>query len=213
MIEIQKTMFKVFVSSAFLLAVSSFAKPAQADGPSLAQTLDWMDSTYNPHQGGSSGYGLVQLITTNGTVGHQYNDIFSYVNCQMTLTAQEIFFNNRSPIMIVTTIKKFNLSDIDPSSFSISKTDSQAYGMDCGLSPLLTCDTEELDFETRNQKPLMDKNIDSIFPALTGSNHENKNSEKTFVASFHFNDVKYADRFVRAFQHTIELCGGQPSPF
>jgi len=169
-----------------------------------------MDSTYNPHEGGSFGYGSVQLLSSD-SAQETINDTFSYIGCEITLTSHIHYFGQ----IDTTAIYKFNLGDIDPKSLSSSDTDSQYFGSSfCGLAaPQFTCDTEQTEFETVSDKPLIDEDFHEVFTKLTGKDHESGGKSKTFVASFYFNDLGYAGRFKIAFLHAIDLCGGRPSPF
>jgi hypothetical protein len=59
----------------------------------------------------------------------------------------------------------------------------------------------------------MDVYFDTIYPKLTGANHETKTQAKSFITDFVFDNVEYAYRFMHAFKHAVSLCGGKPSPF
>jgi hypothetical protein len=70
-----------------------------------------------------------------------------------------------------------------------------------------------MEFETPNQTPLIDEAYRIIYPKLRGDEHEVSKTGKTFVAEFFIDDAKYAERFVKAFRHATQLCGGKASPF
>lgn len=116
--------------------------------------------------------------------------------------------------MYSSTTYTFNLRDIDPNSIKTWQLDSQHGGLSCNLDPNgMTCDLENMEFQTRNKAPLIDEASHTVFPKLQGRDHEADRKTKTFVAVFFFNDVEYASRFVKAFRHAVTLCGGKPSPF
>ena len=74
--------------------------------------------------------------------------------------------------------------------------------------------TSLVEFETRNQEPLIDEEVHIVSPKLRGTNHETSYREKTFLAAFYMDDDKnYAGRFAKAFRHAIALCGGKSSVF
>jgi hypothetical protein len=77
----------------------------------------------------------------------------------------------------------------------------------------MICDVAEIEFETRNQTPLIKENLHIVWPKLQGSEHEAHNNKPTFVATFYVDNSEYADRFAKAFRHAVALCGGKASPF
>jgi len=77
----------------------------------------------------------------------------------------------------------------------------------------MNCDVAEIEFETRNQAPLIDEEFHAVYPKLKGSEHEATSNKPTFVSVFYFDDSEYAVRFAKAFRHAVTLCGGKRSPF
>jgi hypothetical protein len=191
----------------------SLASSAQDGQPSLSETLAWMDSTFNPHEGGSFGYG-VEDAYVGEKLSKRRTETFTYDGCTMTLHIQD---DPNTPLYsegYTSTLYTFNLRDIDPTSIKTWQQASQFYGLSCDLDPThQTCDTEEMEFQTRNKEPLIDEETHAVFRKLKGSDRESSSKRKTFVIRFFFNDVQYAGRFVSAFRHAVTLCGGKKSTF
>jgi hypothetical protein len=183
--------------------------------PSLADTLAWMDSTYNPHtgEGGSFGHGHKEIYTA-GTLFERQDETFKYNGCQLSLQYRD---DPNSPLfdqMYGEIIYTFDLHDIDPASITVRQFDSQAGGLSCDVSPTtMTCDIAEIALETRNQVPLIAESVHTTWPHLQGADHEASSSKKTFVTTFFIDDTKYAARFEKALRHAIALCGGKKSTF
>jgi len=217
-IQMKLRFLAIAAAGSFLVAIS-LPGMARADGPSLAETLAWMDSTYNPHAGGSPGYGsLIKHTSAGGDPFFVYNEVFTYRNCDMTVILKSINFRDGKNEGSSTYIYDFSLRDVDPDSFKSYPTDSQypgagsLYGgMSCGTDfPGWVCDTEEMDFNTRNQKPLIKE--EDLEMDKTGKLNADSNN-KTSSAYFLFSDLNYAVRFSKAFSHAVKLCGGESSTF
>ena len=163
--------------------------------PTLSETLAWMDSTYNPHEhtGGAWGHGVREIHDIKRNPFERRTSNFTYAGCQMTIHAQD---DPAAPLFRDTyssTTYNFNLRDIDPNSVII---------------------TSEVEFETRNQEPLIDEELHAVYTKLRGTDHEASGREKTFGAAFYMDDDRsYAGRFAKAFRHAIAQCGGKPSIF
>lgn len=187
---------------------------AAAQPPSLTETLEWMDSTYNSHRvtGGSFGHGIREEAN-GGKPFRRETESFAYKGCEMTLTFRDDP-SLPSKEMITDHTDTFNLGDIDPSSIKIFQYDSQHGGLNCGISPqTMTCNMEIIEFQTRNQKPRIRTSSHAVFPKLRGRDHESKSSSTSFVSAFYLDDVEYGKRFETAFRHAVALCGGKPSTF
>jgi hypothetical protein len=201
----------VFVLSIVPVSASS----AQDAQPTLAETLAWMDSTFNPHrsEGGSFGYGVVENYL-KGKLIKRRTETFSYDDCVMHLLIQDDPRGQENEELYLSTRYSFNLRDIDLTSITTGQFDSQAGGLSCDLDRnTMTCDQEMMEFETRDKAGLIDEESHTVYPKLTGRDHESDSKSKTFVLEFFFNDVEYAARFVKAFRHAVTLCGGKASPF
>jgi hypothetical protein len=182
---------------------------AQAGEPSLTETLAWLDSTYNPHSdaGGAPGHGI-KKIYKDGKLLMQTTTTFTYDRCQITLHTKD----DPPVTQIYSEVYNFSLRDIDPNTIKLGKFDPDPC---CnGLAGVA-----EIEFETRNQSPLMDKlqryepPLMDDMAKLEGYDHEGKKNTKTFVSEFYIDDTEYGNRFVKAFRHAVGLCGGTPSPF
>jgi hypothetical protein len=184
--------------------------PTQAEGPSLAETLQWMDNTYNRH-GGSLGHGHWETYSV-GKLFQRRDTQFIYDGCRMTVSVSGgILVENYQD----SSKNIFNLSDVDPSSIHTRAYSSQTAGIACDAFPSLgmTCDLAEMIFETRNKVPRIDSEHHHIYPELKGADHESHSSDRTNESSILFDDVNYAARFQNAFRHAVVLCGGRPSAF
>jgi hypothetical protein len=195
-------------------AASLALQTAQA-APTLSETLAWMDSTYNPHggAGGAFGHGLREESTKGKTFRRQ-TESFTYNGCRVTLKFQDDPAMPLFSEMASDHTDSFDLRDVDPSSITTTKYYSQQGGLSCSLDLQgVTCDMETMEFETRNQLPLIETFTHTVFPRLKGRDHESKSNGKTFVSAFYLDDLRYGARFEFAFRHAIELCGGKRSAF
>ena len=189
-----------------------FAQDAQ---PSLAETLAWMDSTYNPHDkaGGAWGHGREEIFS-DGKPFRRRASSFTYNGCEITLQQQG---DPAAPLyseLYTSSTFRFNLRHIDPKSVKLYFFDPRYGGLSCDFDlGNMVCSIAEMEFETRNQQPLMDEDLHLVWPKLSGSEHEARKSTKSFVGSFYIDDAEYAKRFAKAFTHAVTLCGGTPSPF
>jgi hypothetical protein len=66
----------------------------------------------------------------------------------------------------------------------------------------LNCDHAEIVATTRLEAPLVDE-------SWSETNHTSKGKEVFFLVD----DVEYGKRFMKAFRHAVEFCGGKPEPF
>jgi hypothetical protein len=77
----------------------------------------------------------------------------------------------------------------------------------------MNCDHAAMYFKTRNEAGLIDVKSHSVYPGLTGKDHESSSTSKTSNSYLEFDNYDYAKRFAKAFIHAVELCGGKPSKF
>jgi hypothetical protein len=185
------------------------------DAPSLTDTLSWIESTYNDHfeQGGGFGYGVWRM-ESDGKLAKKQDQSVKSSGCQFQTDIRDDPDATLAKILYTPLQRtKFNLKDIDPDSLIITKWSSLG-GLSCNLEiPNLPCNQARLEVQTKNKLPLMDVYFDTIYPKLTGANHETKTQAKSFITDFVFDNVEYAYRFMHAFKHAVSLCGGKPSPF
>ena len=79
----------------FFLTIMFLNQIDRADEPSLAQTLNWMAITYNSHESGSPGYGLlIQHTSADGNPFYAINESFTYKNCDMTIILKMATFRD-----------------------------------------------------------------------------------------------------------------------
>jgi hypothetical protein len=201
-----------------LLLLISFAtlsnqSVAQNVPPSLADTLSWMDSTYNTHTGGGGGFGHgVEEIFSDGKLFKRRTSSFTYDGCVMTVVKQD---DPASPVysnLYTYTKTSFSLHDIDKNEIKTYLLDPQYGGLKC-ISDKMQCTTAEVELLTYSQKPLMDEEFLATYPNLNAPERESRDSRKTYVAEFFVDDAEYAKRFVNALRYAVGLCGGKPSPF
>jgi hypothetical protein len=77
----------------------------------------------------------------------------------------------------------------------------------------LNCDAGEVEFHTRNELPAIGDDSVTTYAELTGSDHESTHHGTKSKSWFIVDDVSYGERFAKALEHAVELCGGKPSRF
>jgi hypothetical protein len=191
----------------------------------LAETLQWMDQTYNPHDGGENygqGHGkqvhfLEDTQQQTETITEDFEENFSYSKCYVSLHSTTL------PVGIIkempsNTVYKFNLGVLDPDSMKLKTYDFHKDGFNCSdpeevKTFNLDCREAELEISTRNGATSIDEETDTTFTNLTGADHESHSSSKKAMVWFDLDDLAYAERFEKALKHAIELCGGRASKF
>jgi len=159
----------------------------------LAETLLWMDKTYNPHDG-------MSLVRLGG--------------CKIAIKE----FWDDHPVATYT----LSLCDIDPVSIHLTIFDARnsvAAGPTCADPESVTiyhlnCDSAGIDFLTTDGAPVI--TMEEI-----GINDEEfgwvmlpeKRTSKTNRVGLVVDDVAYAQRLAKALKRAVELCGGKPSNF
>jgi hypothetical protein len=178
-------------------------------GPSLTDTLAWMDSTYNHHIGGSFGYGELRWTDPNGKVVRYETESFTYDGCKLTLKTRGDLLTPAFDEHAPERTDVVDLGNVDPNSLRPYKHYSSAAGLSCDLDmSAFTCDSEILEFLTRNDLPLI-----AQLERQNTAKGVDKTDSKTFAGELDFNDTAYAKRFEAAFRHAIDLCGGRRSTF
>ena len=64
----------------------------------------------------------------------------------------------------------------------------------------MVCSVGEVEFQTRNQRPLLDQDFHIIWPKLKGAEHQADDKKKAFAAEFYMDEIQYAHRFANAFR-------------
>jgi hypothetical protein len=193
----------------------------------LEETLGWMDNTYNPHENISGAYGHGRAAWyTHAGIGSQeeimvwgLTETFTYRGCEMTLHTEDLPNSQTARGSVNSARSRFNLRDIDPSTIKVTAF-SHLGGFSCAPDPdgkrsimAVNCDHSEMSLETRRAAGLIQEEWHTVFPNLTGADHDSLHSGKTNSADFEFDDPEYAKRFAKAFAHAVELCGGKRMPF
>lgn len=184
-----------------------------------------MDQTYNPHEGGDNsgrGHGWeVHYLPKNGIfeTTEKFQTTFTQDGgCNIVIRNQILAVGVFSETPSVTTYK-FSLCDIDPDSIKIKTWDLHGKDVfDCADPEQvklhdLDCDSAELVFLTRNGATVINEETVETFTKLTGKDHELRDVSKTNKTLLLADDVRYAQRLVKALRHAVELCGGKRSKF
>ena len=150
----------------------------------LAETLQWMEQTYNPYENGWGGHGNAETKCEAKCedVGSEltFRETLSHRGCQLTTVTTSSRKEDHG------LHETFNLRDIDPASIRMSSNGTLGHVAD-------------VQFATRN-------NAEALF--YTG-NINDKGARSEFM----IDDAEYAVRFAAAFKHAVGLCGGQPSKY
>jgi hypothetical protein len=207
-------------------ASSFFAYRAYSRHRDLAETLQWMEQTYNPHEGGENlglGHGDETHYLENSTlhteeVTEEFRQTLAYKGGCMIVIHDETV-----PIGVYKTVYgsgdyTLSLCDVDPESIKITTYDFhkdvggcadpeqvQLFGLDCTSA--------EIVFHMRNDMPKIKDDSVTIYAELTGTNHELQSHNLMSKGWFIVDDVTYAQRFAKALKHAVELCGGKASKF
>ena len=192
----------------------------------LSDTLAWMDNTYNEHHDvlGSYGHGHTgwYLKGENGqadklVIGHDQS--FTHRGCEMTITINENRNSDVGDQKLTDDTILYNLRDLNPDSIKVTPFSHyggfgcQEYSPEERSQRDMTCDWAEITVKTHNEAPLVQVHSHSIFPKLSGKDHDLTTETKDNDTYFEVNDVEYAQQFAKAFRHAIELCGGTPQSF
>ena len=108
---------------ALLVSILVVSNPAHTDEPSLAETLLWMDNTYNPHEH-YSGHGRWETYSV-GKIFQRRSTRLTYEGCRLTFsTTGGVLVQNYQDSSSLTA----NLGDIDPTSIHTTAYSSQTAG-------------------------------------------------------------------------------------
>jgi hypothetical protein len=208
----------ITVSLAALIALFAFVGCKDSK---LADDLEWMNNTYNPHTGVSMAYGHGRsgwyIRGSNGgdeKLSSGTIDFFKNDGCSFELHIDDDPAGSVNNEVLHSMILKFNLRDIDPDSVKV-KTFSHYGGMRCEdytpeqiESIHLNCDYAEMTAFTRNAKPLVQEESRTTFLTLIGEQHETSSSDKGTEVFLGINDPEYAKKFAGVFQDAVKRCGG-----
>jgi hypothetical protein len=192
----------------------------------LAETLQWMDQTYNPHEGAENlgqGHGWEIHYVTNTknhseTENERFQTTFSYNDSCRIVVHAETFAVGVFEDTPSTSTYTFDLRDIDPESIKIETFDPRKDVFNCADADEvqnygLDCTSAEVEFQARNGSTAIVEDNLITFSKLQGKDHEVRNRSTTSKSWFAVDDAEYAKRFARALKHAVQLCGGQTSKF
>jgi hypothetical protein len=188
--------------------------------PTLAETEKWIMQTFstdsNSGRANCKEFNPAQPASEYGT--SFYCEYESYVldlkGCDATLT---ILYSHRTQADITsdqkeeknTSVLSFNLRDIDPSSI-LSKEPTGSFGPLKKKTYHYNIAAVEVDFSTTDGADSMEV----TFPHAPGpATPVKKHKCCDYFGSGIDLKPEYALRFVKAFRHAVELCGGKPSAF
>lgn len=203
---------------------SFFVYRAVAKNRDLKETLQWMDQTYNPHEGGDNlgqghGWEIHYVRKDNDErITEKFGETISVDgSCNITIHGETFPVGVYSEVPS-TTSYKLNLRDIDPDTIKIKTYDLHKDVFSCADPEQvklydLNCDNAEIEFLTRNGATVISEDTLRTFTTQRGSDHQSKNVSRTNKAWLLVDDVPYAQRLAKAVKHSVELCGGQSSRF
>jgi hypothetical protein len=146
-------------------------------------------------------------------------ETFTHRGCQMIVTIKDNRAAQTSQSLYGDEIEKLNLGDLNPDSVKVI-TLAHYGGMQCESysseerdAMRMDCDSAEVDVSTHNEAPLIDETLHTVFPNLSGKDHDSVSQERATKTYFLLDDPEYAQRFAKAFRRAIELCGGKPESF
>jgi len=190
----------------------------------LAETLRWIDQTYNPHEGGDNfgqghGWEIHYLRKAQAEeVTQKFKMTFVRLGgCNIAINSETLpegIYRETPSIHKY----KVNLCDIDPDSIKIKAYDLHKDVFSCADPDQvklyeLNCDNAEIELLTRNGATTISEDGVKTFTNLTGKDHELRTTSQTNKCWLIVDDVSYAQRLAKALKHAVELCGGKPSKF
>ena len=188
--------------------------------------MAWMDNTYNPHEGVSGAYGHGRTAwysrdssTKEETMAEGSDETFTAKGCQMKLRFEDDPASTVLQELVSSWSSSFNLNDINPESIKLNTYSREGgfrcedYDAELRDAYKMDCDHAEISFKTRAEAPLIEEDWHRIFPKLSGAEHDLYSKNKATGADFEVDDVEYAQRFMKAFRHAVELCGGKGNGF
>lgn len=182
----------------------------------LADDLEWMNNTYNAQEG-TVGHGRSGWYTHTGQTEKLAKgtiDSFKNDGCAFEFRMNDDPASSTSSVMLTSMVLKVNLRDIDPDSVKL-RTFSHYGGFNCAdYTPEqiqtipLNCDYSDMRASTRNARPAVQEEIHTIYPNLTGEEHEITSNSKGPEGFLGFDDPEYAKTFAGVFQDAVKRCGG-----
>ena len=215
-------MFDMYHKNVLLLlcvmgSMSCTKSPSPRDnGPSLKETTDWINDTYNPHpeQMTYKNHGI-NWREINHATQDELTTSLHIENCVATIEEkQNPNFPMAAEAFTVSNVQTVNMADLDPSRFKTEITSSESYGMLCNDPNLhLNCNQADIGLHTRNDRSVIKSHHIIEYPKLKGAEHQNVSDTMGDTVYLYVNDLEYLPRLTAALKREIELCGGKPSPF
>lgn len=180
----------------------------------LAETLLWMEQTYNSHDGGHNfGRGHGSVVVVPGDTG-EITINMSLVRlggCKITIKE----FSDENPVATYT----LSLCDIDPVSIHLTIFDARESGVadrTCADPENVTiyhlnCDNAEIGFLTTDGAPVITE--EEVRYSGAQEMRIEQRTSKTNRAGLLVDDPAYAQRLAKGLKRAVELCGGKPSKF
>ncbi len=192
------------------------SRGTQSAGPTLKETTDWINDTYNPRPDEMTykNHGINWKQLKYETQDERTTSL-RIENCVATIEAKQTpGFPMATEQVLISELQIVNMGDLDPSRIKTEITASEAYGMHCDDPNLnLNCNQADIVLHTRNERRLIKNRRIVEYPKLTGTNHRNVSETMEDSTFLYVNDLEYLPRFVAALKREIELCGGKPAPF
>lgn len=181
---------------AFIFSITTAVQP-QKGGPSLKETLQWMQNTL------ASGAGDLYISTgKDGAVEKREWKLPEAETCEVSFIYQTGPLEKSSYGVIAKPtfklVEKFNLKDIDPTTIEVGQPTADGKPADMVGPFVIFLAT------TRNNAELIS--------ATTGVDPDSLFHYSTESLSFAL-PYPYSGRFTKAFRHAVALCGGRPSAF
>jgi hypothetical protein len=230
---------KSFVIPLLIAALWGQSKPT--NNPSLTETLQWLQNTLEPSAGNGSfmhhpfrqPYPPEWVKEEISPYHSEVIQKFSSAGCRVTATTvvtdRDMGFL-LGKIITTKEVDTFSLSDIDPRSIRFQEA-CEAIETSTGPTEPMNCRESKgksVEFSaTNNLKKIHREESASValtsygekqskkFADLPSGEQQWKQSPASefYKDTFAFHDHAYALRFVQAFRHAVELCGGKPSSF
>jgi len=210
-------------------------------GPSLVDTVQWLQNTLDPSTGNGSfiHHPFQQPYPADWTkegINPYHSEVikkFSVTACRVKATTVVVDRDMGFTIGKVITTEQtdtFSLVDLDPRSIRFQSACEPVETTVGPTEPFNCKDSKDkiVEFSTTNNlKKIHRQESGSITLTDHGKEQAKKYSDlptgeqpwkedpphEIYQDTFSFHDHAYAGRFIQAFTHAVELCGGKPSSF
>jgi len=185
----------------------------------LSDDLEWMDNTYNSHEGINIGHGRSGWYV-HGSDGQTESlssgtiDSFKNNGCDFQFHSETDPADSVHTALQTSSTLKVNLHDLDPDSVKV-RVMSHFGGFTCAdytadeiTAMQMTCDHAEMTAFTRNHSPVVLEEFHAIYPNLTGKEHETVSTSKGPEVFLGLDNPDYAQKFAGVFKDAVKRCGG-----